>query len=144
MGTEADVGLLRNLGLTVETPTTGCCGMAGSFGFENGHYDISVKIGERKLLPAVREAPGETILIADGFSCKSQVQELTGRRMLNSAQVIKMAMEHGPDGPPGRHPEDRYPDVEPAKLRTGAALAGVAGAAAAGGGLAALARRARR
>jgi hypothetical protein len=63
-------------------------------------------------LPIVRDAPADTLLIADGFSCKTQVEQLTDRRPLPTAQVIKMALDHGPDGVPGPRPEQRYPDVE--------------------------------
>jgi Fe-S oxidoreductase len=142
MGFDADRELLERMGLDFEVLDSGCCGMAGSFGFERDHYEISVKIGERKLLPAVREAAGDTLVIADGFSCKSQIAELTGRRALHVAQVMRMAREHGPHGPSGTRPERAYPDVEPADRR-GAAAAGVAGGALAVGALLAGRRRRR-
>jgi FAD/FMN-containing dehydrogenase/Fe-S oxidoreductase len=139
MGMSAEQRLYERMGLDAEVLDSGCCGMAGSFGFEAGHYDISVKIGEHKLLPIVREAPAETLLIADGFSCKTQVEQLTDRRPLHTAQVIKMAMDHGPEGVAGPCPEQRYPDVHvdghadgrmPAIVGASAALAaGAAGAA---------------
>ena len=56
---------------------SGCCGMAGSFGFESDKYDLSVKVGERVLLPAVRSAEPSTLLVADGFSCREQIAQLT-------------------------------------------------------------------
>jgi Fe-S oxidoreductase len=90
--------------------------MAGAFGFEAEHYDISVAVGERRLLPAVRQAPEEALIVADGFSCKTQVEQLTDRRALHTAQVLTMARESGPAGPPGPRPETAYPDVEPARL----------------------------
>jgi Fe-S oxidoreductase len=80
------------MGLDAEMLDAGCCGLAGSFGFEAQHYDISVQIGERKLLPAVRDMPEDTLLIADGFSCRTQVEQLTGRRALHTAQALRMAM----------------------------------------------------
>ena len=89
----------------------------GSFGFEREHHDISVRIGERRLLPAVREAPRDALVIADGFSCKTQVSELSDRRPLHLAQVMLMAREHGPRGPAGNFPERAYPDVKAARLR---------------------------
>ncbi len=137
MGLDGERKLLERLGLDFEVLDSGCCGMAGSFGFERGHHDISVKIGERRLLPAVREAGDDTLVIADGFSCKTQIEELTDRRALHTAQVIKMAIEHGPEGVPGANPESAYPDVEPARL----GLRGVAAASAliAGGTAVALA-----
>ena len=114
MGLDADRRVLDRLGLDAEVLDSGCCGMAGSFGFEARHHDISVAIGERRLLPAVREAPLDTLVVADGFSCKTQVEQLTERRALHLAQVVRMAAEHGPDGPAGNAPERLYPDVEPA------------------------------
>jgi FAD/FMN-containing dehydrogenase/Fe-S oxidoreductase len=116
MGFDADRKLIERMGIEADFLDSGCCGMAGSFGFEREHYDISVKIGERRLLPAAREASEETLVIADGFSCKTQVGELSNRRPLHLAQVLKMAREHGIEGPPGGRPERLYPDVEPARL----------------------------
>jgi FAD/FMN-containing dehydrogenase/Fe-S oxidoreductase len=144
MGMSAEQALYTRMGLDAEMLDSGCCGMAGSFGFEAGHYDISVKIGEHKLLPIVRDAPAETLLIADGFSCKTQVEQLSDRRPLHTAQVIKMAMEHGPDGPAGAEPERSYPDVElngHSKGRTVAIAAGAGVALAAGAAAAARAAR---
>ena len=132
MGLDAEEELLERMGLDFEVLDSGCCGMAGSFGFELGHYDISVAIGERRLLPAVREASPETVLVADGFSCKTQVEELTDRRPLHLAQLMAMARDHGPEGPPGPAPERHYPDVEPASPKR-AMIAGAAVAAAAAG-----------
>jgi FAD/FMN-containing dehydrogenase/Fe-S oxidoreductase len=91
MGMDADRALFERLGLDFEILDSGCCGMAGSFGFEADHYDISVAIGERRLLPAVRAAEPDTLVIADGFSCRTQVSELTGRRALHTAEVVRMA-----------------------------------------------------
>jgi len=68
--------------------------MAGAFGFEAKHYDISMRIGERVLLPAVREADRETLIIADGFSCREQIAQSTGRQALHLAEVLQMAMRH--------------------------------------------------
>jgi Fe-S oxidoreductase len=111
MGSEQEIELLKQMGLDVEAPDFGCCGLAGSFGFEREHYDISMQIGERRLLPAVREAPADTLIVGDGFSCKTQIEQATSRRALHVAQVLAMAAEHGPAGPPGDHPERLYPDV---------------------------------
>jgi FAD/FMN-containing dehydrogenase/Fe-S oxidoreductase len=97
--------LLKKMGLELEQPDTGCCGMAGSFGFEREKYDVSVACGERVLLPAVRDASPDTLIIADGFSCREQIAQLTGRRALHTAQVLKMALETGPGGPRGHFPE---------------------------------------
>ena len=98
--------LLDKLGLDYEVPETGCCGMAGSFGFEAGEkYEVSQKVGERVLLPKVRETPKDTLLIADGFSCREQIAQNTDRRALHVAQVVRMAKAYGAAGPSGEYPE---------------------------------------
>ncbi len=79
-------------GLTVDTITSSCCGMAGSFGYEAEHFDVSVKMAEAALLPAVRAAPPETLIIADGTSCRHQIQEGAGRNALHVAQVLHRAL----------------------------------------------------
>ncbi len=84
--------LLKRIGLEHEILDSGCCGMAGGFGFERGHYEVSVACGERVLLPAVRGADPDTIVIADGFSCRQQIEDLTGRRAVHLAEVMRMAM----------------------------------------------------
>jgi Fe-S oxidoreductase len=88
-GTRDDVELLESLGAKVDAPDTGCCGMAGSFGFEAGHFDISQAVGERVLLPAARKAGGT--IVADGFSCREQVIQLAGRHPQHIAQVLRDA-----------------------------------------------------
>jgi FAD/FMN-containing dehydrogenase/NAD-dependent dihydropyrimidine dehydrogenase PreA subunit len=100
--------VLDKLGLDYRKLDSGCCGMAGSFGFEGGHYDVSVAVGERKLLPAVRQADPGTLIVADGFSCREQIAGLTHRGALHLAQVIQMALREGPQGPSGELPEGRY------------------------------------
>jgi hypothetical protein len=104
---------------------------------------ISVAVGERPLLPAVREAPEAGIIVADGFSCKTQIAELTDRRALHTAQVLAMARERGPSEPPGLRPENGYPDVEPARVRPAKAAAAATIAVAAGAALVAAAGMAR-
>jgi Fe-S oxidoreductase len=91
MGLDADHSILSGLGLEVDTPDTGCCGLAGSFGYEAERYDLSMKVGERVLLPAVREAEPRTIIVADGFSCRSQIEHGTGRQALHLAEVLRLA-----------------------------------------------------
>ena len=93
MGSEMEI--LRRLGLEIEIPEAGCCGMAGSFGFEKEHYALSMQCGERALLPAVREASAETLIIADGFSCQEQIVQATHRQPLHLAQVLQMALDEG-------------------------------------------------
>jgi Fe-S oxidoreductase len=71
---------------------SGCCGMAGSFGYEAEHYDISLKMAERRLLPAVREATPETLVVAAGVSCRQQIQHGTNRQPLHPAEVLRNAL----------------------------------------------------
>ncbi len=121
--------LLTKLGLDFEVLDSGCCGMAGAFGFEKEHYDISIKAGERVLLPAVREAEKDTLIIADGFSCREQIEQTTDRQALHIAQVLQMAMHEGSNGPMGSYPEKNYtqsPGALQASLRT-EVLLGAAG-----------------
>lgn len=116
--------------LDSEVLDSGCCGLAGSWGFEEDKYDLSMRIGERRLLPAARAADTDTILVADGFSCKTQIVQGTDRRALHTAQVIKMAMDYGPGGPPeSERPESGYPDVVFEGSRPGRKRAAAAGAA---------------
>jgi FAD/FMN-containing dehydrogenase/Fe-S oxidoreductase len=95
MGHEADGKVFEQLGLEVDLLDSGCCGMAGSFGFQADKYALSQTIGERVLLPAVRRTDAETLLIADGFSCREQVRQATGRMPLHLAQVLQRAMRQG-------------------------------------------------
>jgi FAD/FMN-containing dehydrogenase/Fe-S oxidoreductase len=88
LGKDADLRLLAKAGVEVDVPDSGCCGLAGNFGFERGHYDVSVAVAERVLAPAVRAAPPETIVLADGFSCRTQIEQLTGRRAVHLAEVL--------------------------------------------------------
>jgi Fe-S oxidoreductase len=71
---------------------SGCCGMAGPFGFEKEKYEISQAIGERKLLPAVRAASLETLIVSDGFSCREQILQATGRQAVHMAEVLHLAL----------------------------------------------------
>ena len=88
--------VLRRMGVDFQTPAPGCCGMAGSFGFEKDNYDVSLAIGELELLPAVRSAPPEWLIIADGFSCREQIAQGTGRRAFHLADIIQMALRGSP------------------------------------------------
>jgi Fe-S oxidoreductase len=83
--------LLRKMGARLQSPDAGCCGMAGPFGFEKAKYAVSQAIGERVLMPAVRRADPDTVLIADGFSCQEQIFQATGRRAIHLAQAIRLA-----------------------------------------------------
>jgi FAD/FMN-containing dehydrogenase/Fe-S oxidoreductase len=89
----AEESLLRRLGIDFHSPAPGCCGMAGSFGFHHDKYEISKAIGELDLLPAVRNAPEDCLILADGFSCREQISQLTPRRALHLAEVLKMSLQ---------------------------------------------------
>jgi len=86
--------LLRRMGADVNLLDSGCCGMAGAFGFERDKFDISQAIGERVLLPALRRQASETLIVADGFSCREQILQATGREALHLAEVLSLAMKH--------------------------------------------------
>jgi FAD/FMN-containing dehydrogenase/Fe-S oxidoreductase len=103
MGDDAKV--LDGMGLDYEMLDSGCCGMAGSFGFERDHYDVSMNVGELVLLPAVRRAAKDTLVVSDGFSCREQIAQATDRRALHLAEVLHMAATDGPAGPAGDYPE---------------------------------------
>ena len=87
MGFAADESVLRALGATV-TVVSGCCGLAGSFGMEHGHYDLSVAVAESHLLPALRTAPTGSIMLADGFSCRVQAGDLAGVNAIHLAELL--------------------------------------------------------
>jgi len=89
----AEESLLRRIGVDFQSPAPGCCGMAGSFGFERDHYDISQAIGELELLPAVRRAPADWLIIADGFSCREQIAQGTTRHAFHVAEVLELALD---------------------------------------------------
>ena len=91
--------LMEKMGLHCEVLESGCCGMAGSFGYERDKYDVSVACGERALLPRVRQEPPSTIIMADGFSCKEQIAQQSDRHALHLAEVMQIALHQGPSGP---------------------------------------------
>ena len=89
----AEQAQLQRMGLDVDWLDAGCCGMAGSFGFRAESYALSQRIGEDALLPRIRQADEQTLLIANGFSCREQVAQATGRRPLDFAEVVEMALD---------------------------------------------------
>ena len=92
-GTSDEEALLAGSGLEVEILDAGCCGMAGAFGFERGeHFEISRRCAERRLLPEIRAASNETRVIADGFSCREQIRQLSGRPALHLAQILRQGL----------------------------------------------------
>lgn len=99
MGMDEEIWLLQQMGLDYKLLKSGCCGMAGYFGYEKGsHYDVSIKAGERVLLPAVREADEETLILTDGFSCREQIKQETDREGMHIAQLLQMALRNGSNG----------------------------------------------
>jgi FAD/FMN-containing dehydrogenase/Fe-S oxidoreductase len=89
LGTDADDQLMRRAGIAIDRLGSGCCGLAGNFGFEDGHYQVSRAAGERVLLPRVRNADPDTAILADGFSCRTQIEQGdTGRRAIHLAELL--------------------------------------------------------
>jgi len=88
LNAQASRNVLRKMGLKIVEPEPGCCGMAGSFGFESRHYDISMRIAEQNLLPAVRDAAVGTYVVAEGFSCRTQIRDGTGREPMHLAELL--------------------------------------------------------
>jgi Fe-S oxidoreductase len=103
LGFDADLAAMDRAGIDAHRLESGCCGLAGNFGFEAGHYDVSMACGEQALLPAVRDADADTLVLADGFSCRTQIEQGgTGRRAAHLAEVLSGApVETAPD-PGGR------------------------------------------
>jgi len=143
MGVKADAAVMDRAGLDAEVLDSGCCGLAGNFGFEDGHYDISMACAERVLLPRLREAPEDAVVLADGFSCRTQIQHGGVPRVgLHLAEVLAGALREG-EGPAVR-PEQSWADrpagpSRPTRTAVTASV-GVAGL----GAIAALVERIRR
>jgi len=143
-GIDPELEVLRKMGVEADEVKGGCCGLAGSWGFEKEHHDLSIQIGDHALLPKVRDARLDELVIADGFSCKTQIEQgSTGRRALHLAQVMQMAREHGVKGtsPTAGRPEDSYylnRPPAPRSLKTKRAAAVLAGVTAIAAGACAL------
>jgi Fe-S oxidoreductase len=101
LGWAADERLLRDAGATV-TRLGGCCGLAGNWGVEQGHHDVSVTIAEQQLLPAVRDLPEGGVVLADGFSCRTQLDQLAGRSGVHLAQLLARRPAQRTGSPLGR------------------------------------------
>jgi hypothetical protein len=140
MGMGDDEKLLQEAGLDLEAPETGCCGLAGSFGYERQHYDVSMKVGEHALLPAVRQAAKDELVIADGFSCRCQIEHGSDRRAMHLAEVLQLALHEG-GAAPHPYPEAGHVQDRPAPPSKAAAVAALAGGALAAGALGWLAWR---
>ena len=130
MGMHAEESVLRKHVATVETLDAGCCGMAGAFGFEAAHYDVSIACGERVLLPAVRDAPKDTLIIADGFSCREQIAQTTNRRALHLAEVLRLALRDHEIAVHSAYPEREIKPLPASKGQLRLLLLALAGGAA--------------
>ncbi len=107
MRLDHDEAVMKRMGLDVQILNSGCCGMAGSFGYEAEKYEVSLKCGERVLFPAVRAAGLTTLVIADGFSCREQILQDTPRQALHLAEVMQLALH-----------EDQIPQMSPERVLT--------------------------
>lgn len=95
IGLSAERAILSRLGLDFKLLDAGCCGMAGSFGFEAKEYDLSIRIAEHQLLPAIRNTVPETLIIADGYRCREQISQLSDRHPVHLAEVSQIALQGG-------------------------------------------------
>jgi Fe-S oxidoreductase len=137
MGMSAEESLLHRLGVNFQSPAPGCCGMAGSFGFErdNDKYEVSAAIGELELLPAVRSAPNDWLIIANGFSCREQIAQGTGRHALHLAEVLQMALQPSALDKDDPYPESQLIRERQTEVRASMTQAGIGLGAAAATGL---------
>jgi len=94
MGLGDEESLIRKMGADLQSIDSGCCGMAGPFGFEKEKYEVSQAVGERVLLPAVRNTPESTLIVSDGFSCREQILQSTGRRAIHLAEALQLGMRN--------------------------------------------------
>ncbi|SIQ80506.1 FAD-binding and (Fe-S)-binding domain-containing protein [Micromonospora avicenniae] len=144
LGTAADQAVLAAAGVHAEFLDSGCCGLAGNFGFEQGHYEVSEACAERVLLPAVRAAADTDVLLADGFSCRTQVEQSSagGRSAIHLAELLRAGL-HGPTVPP--EPERSWSQrPHPPSRPTRLLAVGLAGLAALGPAAALAVRATRR
>jgi len=127
MGYDADQAVLKEAGVDVDVLDSGCCGLAGNFGFEAGHYEVSTACAERVLLPAVRDAAADSFVLADGFSCRTQIEQAgTGRTPVHLAELLAAGLRGEPPRPerPAQPGAAEY-------ARLGALVAAAAGTSAA-------------
>ncbi|MEV5598565.1 FAD-linked oxidase C-terminal domain-containing protein [Streptomyces sp. NPDC052496] len=134
---DADRELMRRAGVAADVLDAGCCGLAGNFGFERGHHGLSKAIAEQGVLPAVRDTPPGSLVLADGFSCRTQIEQGgTGRRPVHLAEALALALDRRL---PTDHPERTADRPTPPAAGSGRLLT-AATAVAAGGALAAATR----
>jgi Fe-S oxidoreductase len=123
LNADAEQQMLQRMGLELEMPKVGCCGQAGSYGYEPHHYDVSMTIAEHVLLPAVRKARPDILVIADGFSCRDQIRHGTGRWAMHPAEVLALALE-ARGSLPQQVPERKYLEPPASPDPRQAAIAG--------------------
>ncbi|MFB9409844.1 FAD-binding and (Fe-S)-binding domain-containing protein [Dactylosporangium matsuzakiense] len=142
LGFDADQALLHDTGVDAQVLDSGCCGLAGNFGFEEGHYDVSVACADRVLVPAVRDADPQDVVLADGFSCRTQIEQSAtgGRRGMHLAELLRAGL----DGDDGRAVPERSWAPRPAPPRPSVAGLVLAGTLAGAAAIAAVALRRRR
>jgi Fe-S oxidoreductase len=111
LGTDADRSVAAAMGVDLEVLDAGCCGLAGNFGFEDGHYEVSMACAEDKLLPTLRETDPTTLVIADGYSCRTQIEQSDiDRTPVHLAEVLAAAVY-------GRRPGADHPGRDLARPR---------------------------
>ncbi len=101
VGSEPTLSMLEAAGLAVQEVDSGCCGMAGSFGYEAEHYELSIQIGELQLFPAVRRAPEQVRLVAPGVSCRAQIRDGTGAEAAHPVELLADRLATSESGPSG-------------------------------------------
>lgn len=130
MRMKEEKSLMDKMELDHRVLESGCCGMAGAFGYEEDKYEVSVACGERALLPEVRKAALSTIIVADGFSCKEQIAQETNRHALHLAEVLRLGLNDNQKPEPLMYPEDYFvqprKDAQKASMVRAAVLSGVA------------------
>jgi FAD/FMN-containing dehydrogenase/Fe-S oxidoreductase len=125
MRMKEEKSLMEKMGLDYEVLESGCCGMAGSFGYEKEKYEVSIACGERKLLPEVRAAGLSTIIVADGFSCKEQIAQQTNRQALHLAEVLDLGVRADQNKPGVMYPERQFVDSRKAAVNRSMLRAGL-------------------
>lgn len=108
MKMDDELWVFKQMEMDVTTPESGCCGMAGAFGFEKEHYDVSIRCGERVLLPEVRKAAKDTLIVTDGFSCREQIEQTTDRKAVHLAEVMQLALRNRHESINAEYPEQKY------------------------------------
>jgi Fe-S oxidoreductase len=126
-GMASDRRLLARAGLEVTTLDDGCCGMAGAFGYEAHKYPVAMAVAEDRTLPAVRDAAPDTLLVCDGYSCREQILQATGRRVFTLPEVLQRALyegEHADFPAIDRRPEEARRQATALALGISVAMAG--------------------